>query len=323
MANVWSVGQRYDSLVSNVVVASSIDGVTWSNVSISSYPFSNRQQPTSILWKNSNLIVASNGGQVAISNVSDQYKNWTSGSCGVDDFGITSLTSISNSIFACGTHHYSKPADGFQDNTEVAQIFTSPFGNPQTFYMVYTSGIDPSNLYSIKYIDTLVSPILIAVGSQNFIPFIVYSQDNGASWNEIQVGNLNVSAFYDVEYYNSKWYFGCDGFIAITENFASGPWTTTEIFGSYLSTVNKISINPQGQIVAVTPSKLWFSDNFETWNNFVAEGYNWRSIQWFENKWIAGTDSLLTQYNLWTSTDTLTWTPLLTTCKSIDFTAEN
>lgn len=323
MGNVWSVGQRYNSLLSNVVVASSIDGISWSDTSTSSYPFYTRQEPTSILWQNNKLIIATNGGQVAISDSSSQYKQWSSGSCSINDFGITSLVNVSTSIYACGTHHYSKPADGFPDNTEVAQIFKSDNGLPMSYYMVYTSGVDPSNLYSIKYFSNLVTPILIAVGSQNSTPFIVYSQDNGSTWNELWIGNLNVDAFYDVAYYNGKWYFGCNGFIAVTPNFTTGPWTTTEFFGSYLSTVTQIAINPQGQLVAVTPSKLWFSDNFETWNSFTANGYYWRSIQWFDNKWIAGADSILTQYNLWTSVDTQQWTPLLTTCKSIAFTSDN
>lgn len=323
MANVWSVGQTYNSLTSRVIVASSIDGINWSNVEVSSYPFTTRQQPTSILWQNDKLVVATNGGQIATSDISSQYSTWYSGSCNIDDFGITSLTNINTNVFACGTHHYSRAADGFTDNTEVAQIFTSVGGDPNTYYMVYTSGIDPSHLYSIKYFSNLNTPLLIAVGSCNSIPFIVYSNDNGSSWNEINVSNLNVSEFYDIEYYNNQWYFGCNGFIAFTDDFTSGNWNTTEIFGTYLSNVTKLEINPQGQIVAVTPQKLWFSDNFETWNHLEAPGYTWRSIKWVDDKWIAGTDSLLTQYNLWTSTDTQQWTPLLTSCKAISFTVDN
>ena len=70
-----------------------------------------------------------------------------------------------------------------------------------------------------------------------------------------------------------------------------------------------IAANPDGHMVAASSGQLISTKDRVGWTSFVAQGYFFRSVIWFNDHWIAGAYSTLTQYTYWTSTDGMTWLP--------------
>ena len=96
---------------------------------------------------------------------------------------------------------------------------------------------------------------------------------------------------------------------SITTNAAAQyTWTNTQTFDTNTATT-RLKLNPTGEMCAITKDSIWYSTNLENWQKFSVPGYQWRSIEWFDNKWIAGAESSLTQYTFYTSTDGITWIP--------------
>lgn len=313
MGNIWCIGQRLDSLVTNSVVSTSSDGINWNNVNASTLPFDGRQTGSTLTWYNNVLVATSTLGSISVTT---NYIDWIKGNIGVEGFAITGMAAPP-SYTACGRRHYIKAQDGFAAGTEVAQIFKSTTGYPGTYAMIFSTGNNPSGFNNIKYFPeadigtgTLV-PVLIAVGNYSISPYAIYSVNGGNTWNNLQIDNDLFGPFYDVEYNpsNKRWYFGSKNSIAIADQLISPTWTTTILFGDKLSEVTKLKLNPDGQMVAVTPSKLWWSENLENWNNFEAPGYSWQNIYWYNNRWIASAYSQLTQHTFWFSMDMTTWFP--------------
>ena len=115
-------------------------------------------------------------------------------------------------------------------------------------------------------------------------------------------------AFFDVDYYptTKKWYFATNNYIAEASNLLSPTWTSTQVLDENTA-VTKLKINPEGSCCAITRKSIWYSANLDNWIKFENYGYQWRSIEWFDDKWIAGAESLLTRHTFWTSTDGLNW----------------
>jgi len=70
-----------------------------------------------------------------------------------------------------------------------------------------------------------------------------------------------------------------------------------------------IASNPDGQLLAASSGAVIFSNDGIGWNSHTMQGYFWRSVIWFNDHWIAGAYSTLTQYTYMTSTDGSTWLP--------------
>ena len=62
-------------------------------------------------------------------------------------------------------------------------------------------------------------------------------------------------------------------------------------------------------MVAATTGAVWSSSDLQNWSSFSVQGYFWKSITWYNNQWIAGAQSILTQYTFWASDDSITWIP--------------
>jgi hypothetical protein len=76
-----------------------------------------------------------------------------------------------------------------------------------------------------------------------------------------------------------------------------------------LSDFLSIASNPDGQLAAASSGGLIYSNDRIGWTATVISGYWFQSVIWFQDHWVAGAYSDLTQYTYWTSTDGVTWLP--------------
>jgi hypothetical protein len=310
MGNLWCIGQQIKWFISNVTVASSNDGQIWST---GTPPFENYITCSSLCYHDSALVAFASNGDISYTN---DYQTWSKGDIGVEGFTVTGSIST-NKLVACGRRHYLITSDGYSDSTETAQIFDSITGEPDTFAMIYSQGLTPSGFNNIRYFPSadignhIQNPVCVAVGDRLGQPFAVFSTDLGETFSEISIPHQLSGAFYDVEYnQNTKeWYFGAMGFIAVADNLINPTWTTTQILDDEQLGITKIKINPDGQAVAINQKTIWYSENFENWVPYRAQGYQWRAVDWYDNKWIIAAESTLTQWTFWTSLDGKTWTP--------------
>jgi hypothetical protein len=70
-----------------------------------------------------------------------------------------------------------------------------------------------------------------------------------------------------------------------------------------------IASNPDGHLAAASSGELIITKDRVGWTTFSVPGYFFRSVIWFNDHWVAGAYSTLTQYTYWTSTDGVTWLP--------------
>lgn len=116
---------------------------------------------------------------------------------------------------------------------------------------------------------------------------------------------------YDVAIYAGKLYFSGRGMVIYTDDMISGTWETSRFITTERSKPDflQLAINPDGHAVAVSSGGLIYSKDLEGWTLHSELGYQFTSIAWFNDHWIAGAYSLLTKYTYFTSTDGETWIP--------------
>lgn len=309
MTNIWCLGNLNQYLISNTAVATSSDGQNWNQIS---NPFINADAGSTICFHDSSLVALSYKGNVSWSN---NFSTWTKkGNVGVTNISITGAISANN-IIACAQRHYTTAQDGYAEHTDVAQIFISPSGEPDAWSMVYSSNYTPSSFLAIRYFsnvdigNNVTTDVCVVVGEKSTFPYALYSLDFGQSWVEIVIDSDLTNPFYDVEYNpnEKKWYFATGGLIAIADNLINPTWSSSQLLSNKTIAVGKIKLNPQGEMVALNGNTLWTSQNLENWVPFTAEGYQFKSVEWFDSKWVVGAESLLTQYTFWISNDGNTW----------------
>jgi hypothetical protein len=310
MTKIWAIGQQYNWLVSNTAVASSIDGQIWQSIES---PFDISDRGTCITANNNNdLVAASAAGNISFSS---DKQTWQKGTIGVENFYVAG-TVCTDKMIAVGRRYYTVEQDNYPVGSEIAQIFNSLTGEPDTWAMIFSSPYNPSGLNNIKFfpnaqIDTnTLSDVVVIVGDKFGTPFLCYSTDLGLTFTEIFIPATFNYPFWDVEYDESNhlWYFATNGKIAVANSLLNPQWTNSSTL-DYNSPTIKLKLNPTGQMCAITKDSIWYSANLESWQQFSAAGYQWRSIEWFDNKWIAGAESTLTQYTFFTSVDGINWIP--------------
>jgi len=94
-------------------------------------------------------------------------------------------------------------------------------------------------------------------------------------------------------------------------NIALGSTTNTILGGKPSNQLDFVAIaaNPDGHLVAVSSGMIIFSSDTVGWTSNNKPGYFFRSVIWFNDHWVAGAYSNLTQYTYWTSTDGQKWLP--------------
>ena len=189
----------------------------------------------------------------------------------------------------------------------------------------------------------------VAVGHVNGQPDIWYTENinwvgggnvpDPNTWVQVVIpASFSNRPLYDVAEYQGTLYFSGRGVIINTTDLGNPTWNSSPFFctvrsstitastpPSSTSTVNmnlggavtssplvdfvSIAASPEGQLVA-TSSKLLISSNDRTgWSQYSLNGYYFRSAMWFEDHWVVGSYSDLTEYTYFTSTNGMTWIP--------------
>ena len=164
--------------------------------------------------------------------------------------------------------------------------------------------------------------VWIAVGQADQNPSVVYSLDTGETWDSVAVPSLfNGLPLFDITYANNQFYVSSYGVILYTYSIINPTWNASNFVTSPLGNPNflKIASNPSGQLVAVSSGLLYYSFDGEIWASYYQPGYQFVSIIWYIDHWVAGATSLLTTYTYFTSTDLKNWIGQNNTMHMYDF----
>jgi len=130
------------------------------------------------------------------------------------------------------------------------------------------------------------------------------------TWQRVSVPDAFADrTLYDVQLYAGKLYFSGRGMVIYTDDIVNGDWNTSRFITTERSKPDfvQLAINPDGHAVAVSSGGLIYSKDLEGWTLHSELGYQFTSIAWFNDHWIAGAYSLLTQHTYFTSTDGTNW----------------
>ncbi len=306
MPILHTVGVRYDRLISVGGYSTSTDGYTWTEIV---EPFLPYQSAIGFATDGITFTAVSDDGYVASSL--DGF-GWTNGSIIEGDLGPRAIRYAKdsqglNGIFMLvGTQKYSNDEPSHERWDEVAQIFTSPNGNYDSWTMVYSQDDTESVLHGCRRIGDM----WIACGASFGNPLLLYSLDNGFSWIRVMLPSLfDGDSLFDVTYANGQYFFSARGSVIYTPSLIDPEWNATDfVIPTYASSdFIRIGSNPSGHVVAAASGLIYYSLDGAEWERFESPGYQFTSVSWFNERWIVGCYSLLTKHTYFASTDTINW----------------
>jgi len=210
------------------------------------------------------------------------------------------------------------------DTDDGATYLTNPGGNVAVYTAqqggvwssAFTLPNDNSIFYSINYIENApISPtstgnVLIACGHDNKVGVIYYCTD-GVTWNLLSLPvEFQSRECYNVVLSENTLYFSCWGIILNINYLQTGTWSSSSELVTTKSQTDFrwIATNSSNELVAVCSGGIFYSGDRERWTTFTAPGITFRGVTWYNGTWIVGSESLLQDYQIWTSTDGITWT---------------
>lgn len=307
MARLFGAGVRYDRMITVSASSVSADGYTWSDPS---EPFLNRQSAIGVATDGNMIVTVSDDGY--ISNSLDG-NNWVNGSIIDGDFGPrdiaygTFVDGTDGLFMIVGSQKYSGDEPSHSAGDEVAQILVSPTGIDSTWDMVYSQDSNNSIFHGVERIGDM----WIALGKSDGNPLLIYSLDNGFSWERVQVPELfNGRALFDVTHANDLYYISGYGVVLNTPSLIDPVWNATDFISTEFASPDfiRIASNPSGHLVAVSSGCILYSLDGVEWDKHSNPGYQFTCVTWFDDHWLVGCNSLLTHYTYFTSIDTKTWT---------------
>lgn len=164
--------------------------------------------------------------------------------------------------------------------------------------------------------------VWVVAGESNNNPVMLYSLDTGESWNRIQIPSLfNGRALFDITYVNDQFYVSGYGVVLYTYSLINPTWNASNFVISPYGNPSmlKIASNPSGHVVAAASGMLFYTLDGEVWASHYQPGYQFTSVIWYIDHWVAGVTSLLTTYTYFTSTDTINWVGHNNTIQMYDF----
>ena len=196
-------------------------------------------------------------------------------------------------------------------STNIDEVFNliGVVDNGSTWTFTY-QGTATFAITDIATFDWIYSDAWIVCGGSNGNPILVYSLDDGFSWNRVTLPEaFNNNQFFDITYANETFYISANGYIVNTASLINPVWSGTDyVIANYASPdFTKIESNPSGHIVAVSSGLIYYSLDGAVWHKFEAPGYQFISVIWYIDHWVVGVRSLLTTYTYFTSTDTINW----------------
>lgn len=318
-----AAGDRYDRLVSWGAVSTSDDAQTWT---VPTEPFPFRAKIIGVTHGADDVIVVSDAGWVARSGPAVDAWEWdriwdgTFSPQGIDY--ATDLQGENGMYMMAGQVKFAEAQGTFAVQDETACIFSNLTGKNDDWAMAYVHEEVDSRFYNVKRISNTKVDAWFAIGSVANRPLIIYSLDNGVTWETVQLPNLsNVRYAYDVTFNDDRFWFTTNGFIFSTPSITDPVWDASpEIKPKYgAADLRRIAVNPAGQMAAVCSGGIFYTLDCASWNMFSPPGYRFRSIAWYGDRWVAGAESTLTTYTYWTSTDTINWTPANNMVQIYDF----
>lgn len=317
MSTFVAIGDSVDRIVSWGALSTTTDAHFWTE---KSNPFNQRGKCIGIACGTINsqtlyYII----GDAGLAASSTDCINWNVDKIYFGNFQPLSIVwdSASSAFYTCGQLKFFDDEGGFKINDEVAVVMKNSTGNHWDWEIVYTYNYSNSRFYGIR--TTYNESGIIALGNENNTPITVMTLDAGTSWSTIDLPtNLNIKHAYDFCFNVTQgvvdFYISTDGYILQntspdTVNFNT-TWTASRYFKPKYgkNDFRKIAV-ANSKLVAVCSGGIAYSNDLSTWKFLEQPGYSFRSIAWFNDRWIAGAESLLTQYTHWTSTDTDNWTP--------------
>lgn len=307
-----AVGDRYDRLVGWSALTTSIDGEDWSYISS---PFDIYTKCTGVARGPDRVIVVGDAGQVAMSI--DLY-NWDLNRLWYGNFQPLSIQYATNKLgnngiyLACGQGKFPDSQGAYPALSEVGQIFRNISGDSYTWELIYNYEEIDSRFYNVRRLKD-ADDVWIACGNVGKRPLVIYSLDNANSWTELELptelGTLRYA--YDAAWTNDTFYITVNGYILSTPSLTEPNWDASqEIIPQYgKADIKKIAVNPAGHLVSVCSGGILWSTDGVGWNLINVPGYRFVSIIWYNDRWIAGTETYLTEHTYWTSTDTINWQP--------------
>ena len=307
---VLAVGDRADRMVSSGAIISSDDGLTWSSAT-DLFPVRAKALGISV-GSTRTFIIGENGFISSSANLI----NWTSEKIQEGWYQPFGIASSDDLYLIAGQYKFPETTDNpyqYNQYDETAVIMCNLSDNT-SWLSIYFHPIINSRFYNIRFFTEL--SIFVAVGSANNTPFGVYSLDYGSSWMLIEFPtDLNIKHAYDITVtdVNSeiKFFISVNGMILSTPSLVTPTWTISR---SFIPTYGKddfvkIASNPAGHIVAVSSGGIAYTRDQLAWDFLEQPGYRFKSVTWFNNRWIVGAESNLTQYTNWISADTVNWDP--------------
>lgn len=316
MPTLIAVGDRYDRLTSASALLTSPDGLIWTP---GVAPFDTRARALNVAAGPDRLVVSGDGGSVAFS---EDQTIWIRDKIWYGNFQPLCINWSTNDVdadgmfMACGQGKFLRNEGPYAAGSEAGLIVRNYTGENWGWEIIYGYDSQNSRFYNVKRFPELVGAPWVAVGSADNKPIGLYSYDSGNTWNSITFPVVDgVNYAYDIvanPIDNQFWITG-NGivFTAPSLDAPPGAWDISQILKTPYGKADffRIATNPAGHMVAAASGGLAYSTDRIGWKIFSAPGYQFRSVIWFEDKWVAGADSTLTHYTYWTSSDLETWTP--------------
>ena len=164
--------------------------------------------------------------------------------------------------------------------------------------------------------------VWVVAGVSNENPVLLYSLDTGESWNRVQIPELfNGRALFDITYVNEQFYVSGYGVVIYSYSMINPTWNASDFVTSPYGNPSmlKIASNPSGHIVAAASGMLYYTLDGVVWASHYQPSYQFTSVVWYIDHWVAGVTSLLTTYTYFTSTDTINWVGGNNTIQMYDF----
>lgn len=245
--------------------------------------------------------------------------NTSTSSVTVDILANPTLTGLSellasNTIEGVGTV-------AFSNNSNVALALSNVTITSTTWEFGFTGNATYTTSDTVTFVFTHPE-VWVAVGEDHKNPVVLYSLDTGETWNSVTVPTVfNGRALFDITYANNQFYVSGYGVVIYTYSMINPTWNASNFVTSPYGNPNflKIASNPSGQLVAASSGLLFYSLEGTNWSSYYQPGYQFVSVCWYIDHWVAGATSLLTTYTYFTSTDLVTWTGQNNTMHMYDF----
>jgi hypothetical protein len=326
MAKLLAIGTRYDRMRTVSGITSTTDGYQWSAPDDIVTPFDIRQSGGCITANPNrhNFIISamSDDGRTASSTDGVSFVNGSiiDGNLSPRSVCYATDNTGANGIFMMvGNQKYANTEVSHTSMDEVPQIFTSMNGLADSWLMVYSHDTNKGIFHGVRRFDDM----WVACGQADGNPLLVYSLDNGFTWDPVTLPALfNGISLFDITQANGLFYITAYSVIVYTPSLVNPVWNATDFITTAVAKPDfkKIASNPDGEMVAVSSGTIYFSSTGGAWIPHTEPGYQFTSVIWFNNHWIVGCYSLLTQYTYFTSPDGKKWTGQNNNMHMYDFT---